>query len=573
MKRDYILKNFLIFLVLFAVFFAAIIPAVDYFNIQQAKEDALKLFSAYERQIEIAEYSDDETERKRIFSEIVGLDDETLRTTRITVLSANGEVLLAETTDSVASQATREEIVAAIGNKPRFVTRKSESFDNLTMLYYAELVGYGDTQVILRVAVNRVSVSKYMWYMLAVFGVLLVAAALLYFVIAKYSVRRYIKPLETVKKKLAHLADGHFDDAQEDCDFDELRAVMREIGKLSDKICTQIADTEREKNTFKFVLSNMGQGVVALNGNGDIVTVNKEAEKIFGKGDYIGKNHIFLCHDPEFCKGLDKILDSAGTGEFDMMYRGREYNVRICESDNLSENIRHILVITDVTSGRHTERVKREFFENASHELKTPLTAIKGFAELIVASGEDGKTVTYAEKIRSDADRMLALINDMLYLSSLEKSGTGTESYEYVDLREVAEECVERESGIARDKGVEISVEGSARVIGSRMQIERLVDNLLSNAVNYNKRGGKVIIAIEDGEKVRLTVSDNGIGIAEEHLPRLFERFYLVDKSRSKSVGGTGLGLSIVKHIVESMGGKVSVRSKLGEGTTFTVEF
>lgn len=219
--------------------------------------------------------------------------------------------------------------------------------------------------------------------------------------------------------------------------------------------------------------------------------------------------------------------------------------------------------------------MRQEFTANVSHELKTPLTAISGYAELIehgMASGAD--TVRFAGEIHNNASRLLTLINDIIQLSQLD-SDTCKVEYTDVDLYQVAEECVDMLKMNAEKQGVTMRLCGKPSIVfADRQQMEELVYNLCDNAIRYNKRGGSVTVTVNtEKTHVFLSVRDTGIGISAEHQDRIFERFYRVDKSRSKATGGTGLGLAIVKHIVSQHGAELSLESQEGKGTEMKVVF
>ena len=231
-----------------------------------------------------------------------------------------------------------------------------------------------------------------------------------------------------------------------------------------------------------------------------------------------------------------------------------------------------IPLVEEIRSARNAQsEMRQEFTANVSHELKTPLTSISGYAELIesgMAKGAD--SVEFAGRIRKESDRMLALIGDILRLSELDSIGD-THLDDVIDLKAVAEDCKERLSQQAQRRGIRITVSGESTVIkGSRTEITELVYELVDNAIKYDRENGN--IEIETADK-RLTVTDTGIGIPQESIPRIFERFYRIDKSRSRAKGGTGLGLSIVKHIAEHHGAKIDVESTVGVGTSITVTF
>ena len=246
-----------------------------------------------------------------------------------------------------------------------------------------------------------------------------------------------------------------------------------------------------------------------------------------------------------------------------------EKNISVTDADIYPEVVP---LVEELRNSRNAQsEMRQEFTANVSHELKTPLTSISGYAELIesgMAQGED--SVKFAGKIRKESDRMLALISDILRLSELDSIGD-TPLDDDVDLKAVAEDCKDRLSQQAEKRGIRITVSGESTVIkGSRTELGELVYNLVDNAIKYNRENGNIEIVTADK---KLTITDTGLGIPQESIPRIFERFYRIDKSRSRAKGGTGLGLSIVRHIAEHHGAEIDVESTVGVGTSITVKF
>ena len=235
-----------------------------------------------------------------------------------------------------------------------------------------------------------------------------------------------------------------------------------------------------------------------------------------------------------------------------------------------------MVVLSDVTDSRKNAKQREEFFANASHELKTPLTAIKGFSDLAAIHNKDEGITKYIQSITRETDRMLSLIGDMLRLSELESADEGEAVFEHVSLSKVIDEVHEALLPILEEKGVSFSfrVTGEAMVYADYSHVYELVKNITENAIKYNNRDGRATVMVRDeGKSTILVVDDDGIGISPGEQTRIFERFYRVEKSRSQRGGGTGLGLSIVKHICAIYGWKLSLKSKLGLGTVVTVEF
>lgn len=226
---------------------------------------------------------------------------------------------------------------------------------------------------------------------------------------------------------------------------------------------------------------------------------------------------------------------------------------------------------TDILSAA---KARQDFSANVSHELKTPLTAISGYAELIEAGMVDEeKQKHFIQEIRKNAQRLLSLINDIIRLSELDRTDSQS-AFEKFDLNEIVSECMEALDVNAKNRQVTLEYTGEkCNICGSKEMMRELTDNLVQNAIRYNKPNGSVWVEVHGGDQPRLVVKDNGIGIPADEQQRIFERFYRVDKSRSKATGGTGLGLAIVKHIVEIHDAKLSLESELGQGTTITVNF
>jgi two-component system phosphate regulon sensor histidine kinase PhoR len=235
-----------------------------------------------------------------------------------------------------------------------------------------------------------------------------------------------------------------------------------------------------------------------------------------------------------------------------------------------------VLLIQDITEMKQLEEVRKDFVANVSHELKTPLTSIQGFIETLQNGALENRETAYKflNIIQLESDRLSRLINDILSLSELE-SGKGSKLIEKINLVEIVQETLEMMKSYAKTKQISIGSVFACNPIwiqANRDRVKQMLINLIDNAIKYTLEGGSVTVLVEElGDKVVLRVRDTGIGIAKEHIPRIFERFYRVDKSRSRSQGGTGLGLAIVKHIILSMKGRIEVSSELGKGSEFII--
>jgi len=308
---------------------------------------------------------------------------------------------------------------------------------------------------------------------------------------------------------------------------------------------------------------------LVLDREGRVVLDNPRARAMAGGIRPTGRPYWEFFRAPAFLDLVKSTLETQQARQGEVEQDGRSY---LCGTTPLGSAGGCVALLHDITELKRLERIKRDFVVNASHELRTPLTAIRGYAETLEEeAGPEQRR--HASIIRSHADRLARLVEDLLTLADLEERGPRLEK-ELLDLSALAVSTAALFEPAARAKGLALRVEsqaGPVRAETDRFRMEQVLINLLDNAVKYTERG-EVVLSVAAGEDGALvTVADTGPGIPPEHLPRLFERFYVVDKSRSRTMGGTGLGLSIVKHIVQLHGGTVTVESTPGRGTAFTV--
>ncbi len=360
--------------------------------------------------------------------------------------------------------------------------------------------------------------------------------------------------------------------------YPELEPFFEMMNAQQQEIEHQLGRVAKEKNRLSTIINNMDEGLIILDNDLKVIMLNDSAYSWLGtsipRAECAGRAVSEICNSSEICDCIER-ADSAN-----LTLDGRHLQLHVNHVVSSAVQVGRIGLMLDVTERSEIDRIKQEFTANVSHELKTPLTSISGYAELIesgMAHGDDSQV--FAGRIRRESQRMLALISDIIKLSKLDEA-SDCANYESVDLLRVANECRDMLEMSASKNDITVNVTGERSVIlGVPSELTELVYNLIDNGIRYNRRGGEVNVKVTapaygPGDPiVILTVSDTGIGIAKEHQPRVFERFYRVDKSRSKDTGGTGLGLAIVKHVAERHGAKIEIDSRVGEGTTIRVEF
>lgn len=364
--------------------------------------------------------------------------------------------------------------------------------------------------------------------------------------------------------------------------FAEGRETIAAFNVMAAQLDRTIDGLTRDKNTLESVLAHMSDALLVLDAGGALTLVNPSAERIFGVAAplVVGHRVIEVLRHLE----LDALIreaerERAPVAREIVVHHPRHRALRVQAGPvrgRHDEFLGTVVVAQDITDMRRTELVRQEFVANVSHELRTPLAALRTLAEALLdgAAGDREAGPRFLNQIVAEIDRLALLVNDLLDLSAIE-SGSAKMEMAPVALGEVAEDVAAKFRPVADRRRIALRVEppgGPLLAWGDRERLAQAVANLVDNAVKYTPDGGAVTVSVQDrGDLVAVAVADTGIGIAPEHLPRIFERFYRVDRSRSRALGGTGLGLSIVKHIATSHGGRIEVESAEGRGSRFTL--
>ena len=396
---------------------------------------------------------------------------------------------------------------------------------------------------------------------LLVFLALVAAVSVL---LAERVSRRIVRPIN----------DIDLDRPQLEGSYPELKPLLDKLRSQNRRVGRQMEELRRSREQFSLITDSMSEGIILADPKLKVLVCNSGALRLLGsESDPVGQSIYSLNNSERFRRCVQ---DAAGGRHSDCVLRTESGDREVIASPAKSIDIINgvVVFIMDVTEKEKLETMRREFTSNVSHELKTPLTTIYGIADMLESGMVKPDDVAgFGGNIRSEAERLINLINDIVALSKLDEGSTSVET-EDVDLLELAQSVIKRLELSAAEKDVTTAVTGSNVVFsGSRTILEEIIYNLCDNGIKYNKNGGALEVKVSHVPKTAIiTVSDTGMGIPKEHIDRIFERFYRVDKSRSRKIKGTGLGLSIVKHGVMYHGGTVRAESVPGKGTVFTVE-
>lgn len=489
-----------------------------------------------------------------------GLDTQNYR---ITWIGADGEVLFDNQTgdQKMENHLEREEIKEAIANGYGESERYSVTLMERS-LYAAKRL---DDGTILRLSVAQSTILTLMLGMVQPIAIVFLIAIILSILLAKRLSQKIVEPLNEID----------LDHPLREEAYEELSPFLRRIDSQKKELKGQSRELQRKEDELDAIISNMKEGMILLNSKGKIISINPSAMRLLDTNGYcIGRDVLTICRNLD----MQEVLTSALEGEQaekTVELNGGYYQIDaspIISNETVSGVA---LLLFDVTEKENAEQMRREFTGNVSHELKTPLHSISGYAELLkngLVKEED--VGLFSERIYSEAQRMIALVEDIINLSHLDE-GADDMRREEVDLYGLAENTIQSLQQKADGKQVRMTLEGEHALLkGVPQLLEGILFNLCDNAIKYNRENGSVKVFIKDcKDEVVLTVSDTGIGIPEEHQERIFERFYRVDKSHSKEVGGTGLGLSIVKHAVRLHGAAIRLSSAVGQGTSISIAF
>ena len=478
---------------------------------------------------------------------------------RITYIDTDGTVLFdnRSNADDMENHLDREEIREAMEDGSGMAVRESDTLSQRT-LYYALRLADG---TVLRVSSTQYSLPGLLGGMIQPLLIILILMLILAGFLASRLAKNIVNPLNRLD----------LDHPEENQTYEAVPPLLTKINRQQKSLQAEIADAKRQQEEFSIITDNMEEGFLVIDSHTEVLSYNSSALRLLGAREQDARQSVLALNRSEsFQRTVEKVLGGQHVIS-NQEFQGITCQVAANPVFQEGKVTGAVILILDVTEKMKGEQMRREFTANVSHELKTPLTSISGFAEIIndgFVKPEDTKK--FAGRIFKEAQRLITLVNDVIKISQLDEGKLPYEKEE-VDLYEAVRETFLRIEDHAKAEGVHLYLYGPHIKSNTvKTILDEIIYNLCDNGIKYNKKGGSLTVTIsQEGEKPVVTVEDTGIGISEEDQKRIFERFYRVDKSHSKAIGGTGLGLSIVKHGTMFLGADMKVESTLGEGSKF----
>lgn len=492
---------------------------------------------------------------------------------RVTVVDPDGSVIYDNFTDpkNMENHASRKEIKEALNGNLGKDVRLSNTLGKDTY-YYAQLMQDGN---VVRISKQTESILGQFMKTVPLILLMSILLILVLLFLNRKLVDKLLKPIDYASE---HLHRDDFSTQKLDV-YDELSPFIRTIERKNKDIKEYIERLENKEATVSEILRNMNEGLVLIDPELKVLQLNEAAKKLFKasmQANYMDMDIVRLTRSQEVSDKLKELVKTHKASSFELMADEDSLKIYLSPIESGSALTGIIMLVLDVNDEKKAEKLRREFSANVSHELKSPLTSISGYAELIkngMVKDEDIKK--FSGIIFDEAGQMLRLIENIILISKLDEKPE-LKCEEEVSIKETIDEILDLYKGKidAKNLSVECHIEEGLKKNVPLGMLSELYRNLISNAIKYNKDGGKISITVEKrADNIISKITDTGIGLAKDEIPRIFERFYMVDKGRNRNTNSTGLGLAIVKHIVEDMGGTIDVNSELNKGTTFKIIF
>ena len=489
--------------------------------------------------------------------------------TRITVINSSGRVLADSTNDpeTLETHRDRPEIIAALTGRTGSVVRYSLTLQK-DMLYVAVPMEIeGKTGAVIRTSIPFENIDILLATLrqdIMKMSFIIIAASLF---IAFFISHRISSPIRELNRASRQVAGGDLDVRVTLKSNDEMRELAANFNDMTEHLQTSFTELNSRKEELESIITSITEALLVIDTRGKILMFNESAKRIAGSEKILGRYFWEVIRSVKLNAIVEQADKRPVSDDFEM-----EESFYLCSVTPIRSGRAKVVLLHDITEMKRIEEIKKDLVVNVSHELRTPLTAIKGFTETLMDEAGD-ETREYVEIIQRHTDRLIHIVNDILDLSELEERGMKL-NLEKVTMQDLLERVLALFSQRMEEKGLEIKApwpEDPIVIDADPFRLEQLFSNLIDNALKYTDHGFIILDLKDSPDEIIIRVSDTGAGIPREHLQRIFERFYVVDKSRSRILGGTGLGLSIVKHIVSLHKGTITAQSKLNIGTTFTI--
>jgi two-component system phosphate regulon sensor histidine kinase PhoR len=497
---------------------------------------------------------------------------------RITVIQSDGAVIADNEADPahMENHRARPEVIAALANGQGMSVRRSDTV-HAEMVYFARQIDLNHTTTVLRLSVHLKELERQLAVLYRDLATTALVAILVAAIPCYYFARQHTLPLVEVTRFADSVAHGELTRRITHSFTGEIAVLSSALNRMADSLTTLLAETRTDRARLHAILSAMSEGVIAANGQQEILLANAAAGRLLGfdPDTVIGHPLFEVLRSEDLLKSIDTALRDRERKSLQIgPINGRFLEVVLSPFKSEEHPSALVIAAHDTTEMVRYEELRKDFVANVSHELRTPITVIKGYAETLRSGAvhDHNQLERSLAIIEKHADQLGALVTDLLDLARLEAESEPT-GYRRVNLAPLVHQVAELLAPAAHQKQQTLDVNvgsDSPAVVGNAEYLERAISNLVDNAIKYTPEGGAISIsAARDGGHAIIEVADNGIGIPADDVPRIFERFYRVDRSRSRAMGGTGLGLSIVKHVVQSHKGTVEVTSEVGKGTRF----
>jgi len=505
--------------------------------------------------------------------------------TRITVIRANG-IVMADSNENykdMVNHNDRPEVIKALKGDIGTIIRFSDTLSQNMMYVAVPVIKNNMTIIIVRTAVPITQIDSQINHLrmkIAFAGILITLMASL---VSLFISKKISRPIEEMTSSASHFAEGNLTYRLPIQENEEMAGLADAMNIMAEKLNSRINEQARQHSELEAILLSMIEGVIALDCDERVLKVNRAARMILNIKvlKVKGKSILELVRNRELESFVLKADESDISIEKDIVIKmGSDKILNIRSSalrDSEERRIGTLIILNDVTKLRKLDQIKQDFVANVSHELKTPMTSIKGFVETLISMPDIDKDENdrFLNVIEKNANRLISIVEDLLNLSKIEEIDKENNlDYTVTDINEIITSVIDALKIKADDKNIQVIYlkKKNFEVFADSQLLEQAVLNLLDNALKYSEEKTEITISVNNEERdIMIKVMDQGAGIEQEHHERLFERFYRVDKGRSRKLGGTGLGLAIVKHICKAHGGNVSVVSSPGKGSEFTL--